>query len=141
MHDFSFLNSKCAFPEPASAEKAALGLEHWLEATEAAGLSDLGKQSISDPHARKALEAIFGNSQFLTASILRDPNFTYKLLTTDPSQTLEGIIDGLNHHPTPSDWTTGNIKLTKHLKAPLTKCDSLIADALVDEKKPATNPD
>jgi len=98
MHDFSFLNSKCAFPEPASAEKAALGLEHWLEATEAAGLSDLGKQSISDPHARKALEAIFGNSQFLTASILRDPNFTYKLLTTDPSQTLEGIIDGLNHH-------------------------------------------
>ena len=134
MHDFSFLNSKCAFPEPASAEKAALGLEHWLEATEAAGLSDLGKQSISDPHARKALEAIFGNSQFLTASILRDPNFTYKLLTTDPSQTLEGIIDGLNHHPTPSDWTTGNIKLTKHLKAPLTKCDSLIADALVDEK-------
>ena len=98
MHDFSFLNSKCALPEPASAEKAALGLEHWLEAAEIAGLSDLAKQSTSDPDARKALEAIFGNSPFLTASILRDPNFTHKLLTTDLSKTFEGIIDGLNQH-------------------------------------------
>ena len=98
MHDFSFLNSKCVLPEPASAKQADLGLEHWLEAAEASGLSDFAQHTTSDPHARKALTALFGNSPFLTASILRDPEFTHKLLTTDFSKTFDGIIDGLNKH-------------------------------------------
>ncbi|MDA1088733.1 MAG: bifunctional [glutamine synthetase] adenylyltransferase/[glutamine synthetase]-adenylyl-L-tyrosine phosphorylase [Proteobacteria bacterium] len=100
MHDFTFLNTKCALPEPASAEKAALGLERWLEAAETAGLTDFAEQSATDPLARKTLTAIFGNSPFLTDSILRDPGFTHKLLTMDPAKTFEAIIEGLNqHHP------------------------------------------
>jgi len=104
MHDFIFLNSKCAFPEPASPDMAALGLERWLEAAESAGLTDFAKQSISDPAVRKGLEAIFGNSPFLTASILRDPAFTQKLLTADPAQTFNDILDGLSqNHTAPLD--------------------------------------
>lgn len=96
MHDLSLLNTKCALPEPASPEMAGLGLERWLEAAETAGIFDFAKQSTSDPLARKVLESIFGNSPFLTTSILQDPVFTQKLLTSEITETFDGIIEGLN---------------------------------------------
>ena len=95
MHDFGFLNSKCALPEAASPERVEVGLSRWLEAATEAGFSDFAEQIISDPLGRKALEAVFGNSPFLTAAMIHDPGFTQRLLTAGPDETFSGIMEGL----------------------------------------------
>jgi len=95
MHDFGFLNTKCALPKAASAKMVELGLIRWLEAAADAGFTDFAERSINDPLCHKAFEAVFGNSPFLTAAIIQDPEFTQRLLTTGPDETFAGIMEGL----------------------------------------------
>ncbi len=95
MHDFGFLNTKCALPEAASPKMVEVGLIRWREAATEAGVEDFAEQVIKDPLGRKALEAVFGNSPFLTNAMIHDPGFTQKLLTAGPDKTFDGIMEGL----------------------------------------------
>ena len=111
MHHFGFLNSNCALPAPASPEQAALGLERWLEAAsrdgEAAGgkgLEDFAAKAANDPVGRRLLESVFGNSPFLTASILKDPAFARRLMSAGPDDAFGDIIGRLKQiRQTPED--------------------------------------
>jgi [glutamine synthetase] adenylyltransferase / [glutamine synthetase]-adenylyl-L-tyrosine phosphorylase len=103
MHHFGFLNSKCALPAAASQELAARGFEQWLEsAGEAAratdGSNDLlrfAEQAAADPLGRRTLEAVFGNSPFLTSVMVKDPEFTRALLKAGPRATFDRTIGDL----------------------------------------------
>ena len=103
MHHFWFLTSKCDPPAAASAEQAALGLERWLEAAKeadcssdaTAGLGQFAAEAANHPLGRRLLESVFGNSPFLTSSIINDPEFTRGLLSAGPDETFSGIVDGL----------------------------------------------
>ena len=109
MHDFGFLNSKCAFPEAASPEMAELGLQRWLETVHAGeetgltGLADFARQMAEDSLGRKLLETVFGNSPFLTSLILKDPAFFRHLIEQGPvsvmKETLAEFGQNLPDHP------------------------------------------
>ena len=101
MHHFGFLNSKCALPAPASPEHAAWGMEQWLQvasgdgetAAGGNGLKDFAAEVANDPVGRRLLESVFGNSPFLTASILKDPAFARRLMNAGSDDTFGEITD------------------------------------------------
>ncbi len=100
MHHFGFLTSKCAFPASASAEQAALGMERWLEAATDAGnagdaLRRFAAEAADDPLGRRLLDSVFGNSPFLTTSIIKEPEFARRLLNDGPDDTFAGVIEEL----------------------------------------------
>ena len=103
MHHFWFLTSKCDPPAAASPEQAALGLERWLEAANeagsssdaTAGLGQFAEEAANDPLGRRLLESVFGNSPFLTSSMVNDPEFVRRLLSDGPDETFSGIVEGL----------------------------------------------
>ena len=104
MHDFGFLNSKCALPEAANPEMAELGLERWLETVRDAeqagesGLADFAEGMAEDSLGRKLLDAVFGNSPFLTSVILKEPAFTRRLVEHGPDAALGSILAGLEQY-------------------------------------------
>ena len=103
MHHFWYRTSKCDLPGAASPEQAALGLERWVEAangadssTDAAGgLGQFAEEAANDPRGRRLLDSVFGNSPFLTSSIINDPEFFRGLLSDGPDETFSGIVEGL----------------------------------------------
>jgi len=101
MHDFGFLNSKCALPKAASSDMAEMGLERWLECAHAAdelgesGLTDFAAQLAEDALGRQLLEAVFGNSPFLTSVILKDPAFLRRLIEQGPDTVQSEILTNL----------------------------------------------
>ena len=105
MHDFGFLNSKCALPEAASQEMAELGLERWLETardieeTGDSNLADFARQMIDAPLGRKLLEAVFGNSPFLTSAILKEPAFFRRLIEQGPDTAMQDILGDRGQKP------------------------------------------
>ncbi len=79
-----------------SAEVAARGLAESLpapfdKARAEAGLLSLAENAKSEPD-RRLLSAVFGNSPFLGACLLRDPEFAGELLTTPPDAVLESVL-------------------------------------------------
>jgi glutamate-ammonia-ligase adenylyltransferase len=71
MHHSHFLTNWKKLPQPADRDQAAAGLERWHEAIEQAGdpaLSAFARDLAQDPAGPPLLDAIFGNSPFLTRS-------------------------------------------------------------------------
>ena len=104
MHDFSFLNSKCALPSAASPEMVELGLERWLECARAgeeageSGLADFAARMCEDTFGHKLLEAVFGNSPFLTSVIHKEPAFVRRLVEQGPDAVLLEILETLGQY-------------------------------------------
>ncbi len=76
-------------PAPADREQARIGLERWRDAvarTGDKGLEALAATILRDADRRRLLEALFGNSPFLTAAAERDPGFTVALLVEGPDE-------------------------------------------------------
>ncbi|MEE8214350.1 MAG: glutamine-synthetase adenylyltransferase, partial [Alphaproteobacteria bacterium] len=81
-------------------------MEQWLEAASGGGdgLADFAAEAANDPVGRRLLESVFGNSPFLTASILKDPAFARRLMNAGPDDTFGEIIGRLNEiRETPED--------------------------------------
>lgn len=83
------------WPLPADPNRARLGLERWHEA--AAGCGDEAIESFAralsaDPAGKRMLEAVFGNSPFLTETILREPGFMRDIVQSEPDALFERLI-------------------------------------------------
>ncbi|EWY37700.1 glutamate-ammonia ligase adenylyltransferase [Skermanella stibiiresistens SB22] len=71
-------------PKPADPAAAALGLERWEEQAARcpdAEVAAFARAYATDPAGRRLLEAVFGNSPFLTQAMVIDPAFARRMLT------------------------------------------------------------
>lgn len=84
-----------SLPHAGSAELAALGMARWREAverTEDAALASFARDLGADRVGARLLEALFGNSPFLTFAIERDPGFFRDLLEQGPDAVVERVM-------------------------------------------------
>ena len=96
--DLSFPTTPDKLPKLGSAERAALGREHWAERV--AGLDDtklagFARDLIQDPDGRRLLDAVFANSDFLTHCMLSDMGFLARLLKHGPEAEVRHVFRGL----------------------------------------------
>lgn len=95
-------------PRPADLERCRLGMERWLQLPRK--LSDtrliafIRSMSVH-PFGRPLLEAVFGNSPFLSSCLLRESQILHALLTQGADQTMSILITNLeqdlkNEHDT-----------------------------------------
>ncbi len=86
-------------PPPADAHAAEIGLARWREAadeTQDSALAGAMRELALDPAGRRLLEAIFGNSPYLTQSSLREPGFLVRLLEQGHDLTFAEVLHRLN---------------------------------------------
>ncbi|MCW9033129.1 MAG: bifunctional [glutamine synthetase] adenylyltransferase/[glutamine synthetase]-adenylyl-L-tyrosine phosphorylase [Rhodospirillales bacterium] len=84
-------------PKAANAELASLGRSHWLDALESADLdvTNFGTKLISDEQGTQLLDAIFGNSPFLTHCATSDPAFMCLIAQKGPDEALNFVYKEL----------------------------------------------
>lgn len=78
MTNLTLLLQSKQLPRPANPQAASIGMERWIEAadrTDDADLAGFARQVAETPEARSLLEALFGNSPFLTDCLLKDIGF------------------------------------------------------------------
>ncbi|MBO34118.1 MAG: bifunctional [glutamate--ammonia ligase]-adenylyl-L-tyrosine phosphorylase/[glutamate--ammonia-ligase] adenylyltransferase [Rhodospirillaceae bacterium] len=100
MQHFCFAIEQSGLPITASSQHAALGIDRWRKAVELsgdAGIEAFADSVLNNPVGRRLLEAIFGNSPFLTHAAVSDPGFTQKLLSEGPDSLYTKVIVGLQH--------------------------------------------
>lgn len=85
------------WPAPADPRQTELALGRWAEAARRLEPphAEMAVELAEDPGARRLLEACFGNSPFLTDSLLRDPVFSLGLLRDGPSAVIPQLLDDL----------------------------------------------
>ncbi|HTH99041.1 MAG TPA: bifunctional [glutamine synthetase] adenylyltransferase/[glutamine synthetase]-adenylyl-L-tyrosine phosphorylase, partial [Stellaceae bacterium] len=88
-------------PAPGDATALARGLEDWTRLAEesAEADTDLGRHmraALDEPSARLWLEAIFGNSPFLTRTALLEPATVAATMRRGPDDSFAEILAGLN---------------------------------------------
>lgn len=98
MTDLAFLDALEALPAPGRPERVDLGFQHWAERIariEDPALADFARRLPEDARGRRLLEAVFGNSPFLTHCVLSDIAFLARLLSRDPTAVLGEVLNGL----------------------------------------------
>ena len=83
MHDFGALSRSGALPPAANADRAALGLERWQDATTQSGddgLATFARGLCRDEGGRRLLEAVFGNSPFLAQCAVKNPGVVLRIV-------------------------------------------------------------
>ncbi len=87
-------------PRPADPELAERHRERWLEAVAGdALLRGFAQSARKDAGAAALLEAVFGNSPYLSQSLAAEPDLLRRLLTAGPDATLRGILDAARRQP------------------------------------------
>jgi len=115
-------------PRPADEDAAKRGLESYLES--AARLpehNDAAVASSNDPLVAALLESIFGNSPYLTKTIIRDLPFFLGLLERPAEQSLQGILDALDFRAT--DAPPPRAETMRHLRQTKARAALLVAVA------------
>ncbi|MGB0696357.1 MAG: bifunctional [glutamine synthetase] adenylyltransferase/[glutamine synthetase]-adenylyl-L-tyrosine phosphorylase [Rhodospirillaceae bacterium] len=83
-------------PQPADPAKLALALERWSEAiTNTRLLPDAEDRALlaePGPAATALLQAVFGNSPFLTGCLIKDPGFLVRVMRDGPEATLDAVM-------------------------------------------------
>ncbi|MEE8444562.1 MAG: glutamine-synthetase adenylyltransferase, partial [Alphaproteobacteria bacterium] len=81
-------------PRPGNPDRAAAGLDRWREQgmEEHAGFHEA---LAADPAGRALLDAVFGNSPFLSRCFLQYPDFVREVLTAGPQDTLRLALESL----------------------------------------------
>jgi len=82
MPDFHLLSNP--LPRSANPDRIRSGMEQWIEAVAQENdstLTDVSGELMALPEGRRLLEAVFGNSPYLTLCMTRDPRFALDLLT------------------------------------------------------------
>ena len=98
MHQMTFLadaiNLPQNLPRPASLSKAELGIERLIEVSEETGdkslIADI-ENITSNKNCRVFLEAVFGNSSFLSQCAVTDPRFFADLIMAGPEASFKKI--------------------------------------------------
>ncbi|OHC75002.1 MAG: glutamine-synthetase adenylyltransferase [Rhodospirillales bacterium RIFCSPLOWO2_12_FULL_58_28] len=105
MQHNNFASEPRNLPDASNCERAALGFGHWREALETTGLK------ADNGDFRRLLEAIFGNSPFLTQCALSDPAFTLRLLEEGPDIVFSTVMEELGkiHKTGPGDHQLATI--------------------------------
>jgi len=99
MHHFGFVSEQKDVPRAADAGHAVTGRERWLESLDGAddGVAAAdGRALAADPAAGALLDALFGNSDYLTLIAAKEPVFTLELLRQGPDACLQEVMDGLD---------------------------------------------
>ena len=99
MHHFFSRAGADGLPLPAYPERAARGLERWRAAAEDTGegrLSAMAEAAAEDPAGRRLLDAVFGNSPYLTQICAADPGFSCGLLQDGPDAAFERVMADLD---------------------------------------------
>ena len=102
MHLFFSRAGDGALPLPAYPERAARGLERWRAAAEDTGdsrLSDMAETIVEDASGRRLLDAVFGNSPYLTQICVGEAGFSCGLLHDGPDAAFERIMADLDAKP------------------------------------------
>ena len=84
-----------SLPRPGQPEKAEVGLNRWLKAAESAENGEAMAAIAANTAGRAMLEAIFGNSPFLTQLMMRDPDFAARLLTDGPDAAWDAVRESV----------------------------------------------
>ena len=85
-------------PKPSDTERAAVGLERWRDAADGIGDSELSGYATrlaAEPAGRALLEAVFGNSPFLSQCMIVDPPFVRSLIEDGPDASLAAILESV----------------------------------------------
>jgi glutamate-ammonia-ligase adenylyltransferase len=95
MRDLAFLEASGRLPRPADASAASLRHERWRESVAASAAPDL--TAFADgldksPAGQHLLEALFGNSPFLTECVLAEPDFLRRTIEQGPDATIDGVL-------------------------------------------------
>jgi glutamate-ammonia-ligase adenylyltransferase len=87
-----------SFPLPADRAQLALAWSRWREAAERTDDRDLAAAMLAacSGRARPFLDAVFGNSPYLTSLALRDPRIVVAVLSQGPTDTLAELLARLN---------------------------------------------
>ncbi len=121
-----FLSDPTRFPKVGNAERAAIGLERWREATAETGDSELAAFATTlaeDEAGRRLLEAVFGNSPYLSQCLLLDIGFARTLMRRGPDATLARLLAGLRRQaarPTTSERAMKRLRIAKRRTALIT---------------------
>ena len=98
MRDLAYLEASGHLPRPADAAAATLRRERWRDAVTTAeslelrGFADSLDQS---PEGRRLLDALFGNSPFLTECVLAEPEFLRWTIELGPDETINGVMTAI----------------------------------------------
>ena len=96
MHHFGFQPND--LPSPAREQRAALGLERWRDSVdhvEDGEVAAAARRLADDADGRRLLEALFGNSPYLTQCAVRDPGVMVGIFTRGPDAVVADIMGGL----------------------------------------------
>jgi glutamate-ammonia-ligase adenylyltransferase len=95
---YPFVSDIAKLPRPAEEGRIAVAFERWREHLDGhADLVGRAEDLIGDAAARALLDALFGNSPFLTDSLIAEADFTLSLLEEGPDRqasSLLGRLDG-----------------------------------------------
>jgi glutamate-ammonia-ligase adenylyltransferase len=93
----NFIFAPEQLPKPAHSEQVSLGLERWRVAAEKAGgeLSTFAADYAKDPQKRPLIESVFGNSPFLSHSLVLEMEFFRQLMEEGADRSFESLIDSL----------------------------------------------
>ncbi|HYB08043.1 MAG TPA: bifunctional [glutamine synthetase] adenylyltransferase/[glutamine synthetase]-adenylyl-L-tyrosine phosphorylase [Alphaproteobacteria bacterium] len=98
MESSTFLTDSPALPRAADPVRAAIGLERWTEEAAASGdraLETAAAALVGDATMRRMLDALFGNSPFLTHCALIDVAFTCSLLNGSVEESYSQVLSDL----------------------------------------------
>ena len=96
------------WPKPGHPDRARLGLERWQETAAQTGdpaLQAFAAGLAEDPAGRRMLDAVFGNSAFLTECLLRDIGFVQELIDRGVDDTYSRLIDATAALDSETDMT------------------------------------
>ena len=88
-----------ALPNAGDRDRLALGVDEWRVMADRAAdpvFRDAATRALDFPQSKRWLEAIFGNSPFLTRLALRDPRVVLQVLSRGPDDTFAELMAGLN---------------------------------------------
>ncbi|MBT3238966.1 MAG: bifunctional [glutamine synthetase] adenylyltransferase/[glutamine synthetase]-adenylyl-L-tyrosine phosphorylase, partial [Rhodospirillaceae bacterium] len=96
MHFFRAASEQNMPPKAASVDRAALGIERWVDAvgkTDDAKLVEFADSVIADSGGKILLEGIFGNSPYLSKSAAQEPGFFCRVLEDGPEPAFQEALD------------------------------------------------
>ena len=101
MHTLIFpFSNRTVLPKPADSSLCRLGMERWFHLANRltdASLRTFMLETTEHPLGHQLLEAVFGNSPFLSTCLLREPHILQMMLTVGPDQTLARLMTTLRH--------------------------------------------
>ncbi len=125
MSEFYQQLKQSQLPKAANAELSSLGRSHWHDALETSepSVADFGLKLSSDTQGLFLLDAIFGNSPFLTHCATSDPTFMCLVAQKGPDEALDFVYKELDKKLKDSEdlvEVSKQLRIAKHRIALLT---------------------